>query len=113
MVPVMIGRDYFKLQAKTLRKMVKVAQDPVVADRLCELADEFESRAGVGSDEFEHQLYSPDGARGDEVGVGWLAPEETLRPCAQAGTRGARTPKPRPRRCSRASERPRGEGGGV
>ncbi len=46
MVPVMIGRDYFKRQAKTLRKMVKVAQDPVVADRLCELADEFEFAGG-------------------------------------------------------------------
>lgn len=65
MVPVMIGRDYFRRQAKTLRKMVKVAQDPVVADRLCEMADDFESRAGVGSDELEYQLYSPDGARGD------------------------------------------------
>ena len=65
MVPVMIGKEYFKRQAKTLRKMVKVAQDPVVADRLCELADEFESRAG-GLDELEHPLYSPDGARGDE-----------------------------------------------
>jgi hypothetical protein len=60
MVPVMIGRDYFKRQAKTLRKMVKVAQDPVVADRLCEMADEFELRAN----ELEHRLHSPDGARG-------------------------------------------------
>jgi hypothetical protein len=60
MVPVMIGRDYFKRQAKTLRKMVKVAQDPVVADRLCEMADEFESRA----DDLEHRVYSPDGAGG-------------------------------------------------
>ena len=65
MVPVMIGRDYFKRQAKTLRKMVKVAQDPVVADRLCEMADDFESRAGVGPDELEPELHSG-GACGDE-----------------------------------------------
>jgi hypothetical protein len=56
MVPVMIGRDYFRRQAKTLRKMVKVAQDPVVADRLCEMAEDFEMRASVRSDEFERQL---------------------------------------------------------
>jgi hypothetical protein len=51
MVPVMIGKDYFKRQAKTLRKMVKVTHDPVVADRLCEMAEEFESRADTGRDE--------------------------------------------------------------
>ena len=69
MVPVMIGKEYFKRQAKTLRKMVKVAQDPVVADRLCELADEFKSRAG-GLDELEHPLYRRWGAarRGPRVG---------------------------------------------
>ena len=57
MVPVMIGKDYFKRQAKTLRKMVKVTHDPVVADRLCEMADEFESRADGGRDErmFSHE----------------------------------------------------------
>jgi hypothetical protein len=54
MVPVMIGKDYFKRQAKTLRKMVKVAQDPVVADRLCEMAEEFESRADTGRDDRMH-----------------------------------------------------------
>ena len=66
MVPVMIGKDYFRRQAKTLRKMVKVAQDPVVADRLCEMADDFESRAGGGPDEFDHPLYSPRAGHGDE-----------------------------------------------
>ena len=64
MVPVMIGRDYFRRQAKTLRKMVKVAQDPVVADRLCEMADEFESRAGVGPDEFEDPIHMTRGDQG-------------------------------------------------
>jgi hypothetical protein len=54
MVPGMIGKDYFKRQAKTLRKMVKVAQDPVVADRLGEMADDFEARADAGRDEQRH-----------------------------------------------------------
>src|SRR5262245_48775260 len=61
MVPVMIGRDYFKRQAKTLRKMVKVAQHPMVADRLCEMADEFESRAGAEPDELEGSMHSSTG----------------------------------------------------
>ena len=66
MVPVMIDRDYFRRQAKTLRKMVKVAQDPVVADRLSEMADDFESRAGVGPDELDHPLYWSGAGHGDE-----------------------------------------------
>lgn len=45
MVPGMIGRDYFKRQATTLRKMVRVAKDPVVADRLSDMAHDFEERA--------------------------------------------------------------------
>ena len=45
MVPGMIGKDYFKRQAKTLRNMVKVAQDQTVADRLSEMAEDFEARA--------------------------------------------------------------------
>ena len=45
MVPGLIGRDYFRRQATTLRKMVKVAQDPVVADRLSGMACDFEERA--------------------------------------------------------------------
>lgn len=64
MAPVMIGRDYFKRQAKTLRKMVKVARDPVIADRLCEMADEFESRADGGRDDSMHSIDRS--ARGDE-----------------------------------------------
>jgi len=65
MVPVMIGKDYFKRQAKTLRKMVKVAQDPVVAERLCEMADDFESRADTGLDE-RRMGFAERAARGDE-----------------------------------------------
>jgi hypothetical protein len=45
MVPGMIDKDYFKRQAKTLRKMVKVAQDRTVADRLSDMASDFDQRA--------------------------------------------------------------------
>jgi hypothetical protein len=46
----MIGRDYFKRQATTLRKMVGVAPDKTVADRLMHLADHFEAKADRGSE---------------------------------------------------------------
>jgi hypothetical protein len=36
--------------------MVKVAQDPVIADRLCEMAEEFESRADGGRDDSLHAV---------------------------------------------------------
>lgn len=45
MVPGMIGRDYFKRQATTLRKLVTVATDPAVADRLSDMAHDFDERA--------------------------------------------------------------------
>jgi hypothetical protein len=53
MVPGMIGKDYFKRQATTLRKMVKVAKDPMVADRLRDMAYEFEERARDGTGAFD------------------------------------------------------------
>ncbi len=49
----MIGKDYFKRQATTLRKMVGVAQDKTVADRLTHLAADFEAKADGGSDPSE------------------------------------------------------------
>jgi hypothetical protein len=45
MVPGMINKDYFRRQARTLRKMVKVTQDDSVAERLRDMAEEFEARA--------------------------------------------------------------------
>jgi hypothetical protein len=45
MVPGMIDKDYFKRQARTLRKMVKVAQDRTVAERLSDMASDFDERA--------------------------------------------------------------------
>lgn len=52
MVPVMIDKNYFRRQARTLRKMVKVAQDKTVADRLSDMAADFEARAMEGSEGF-------------------------------------------------------------
>jgi hypothetical protein len=59
MVPGMIDKDYFKRQAKTLRKMVRVAQDRTVADRLSDLADDFDARAKDGSTRLEHGFGQP------------------------------------------------------
>ena len=67
MVPGMIGKDYFKRQATTLRKMVRVAKDPTVADRLNDMAREFEQRAKDGGGGFDHQLRQQNrGADADE-----------------------------------------------
>jgi hypothetical protein len=51
----MIGKDYFKRQASTLRKMVGVAQDQTVAARLTFLADDFEAKADDGSKQPEQR----------------------------------------------------------
>jgi hypothetical protein len=56
----MIDKDYFKRQARTLRKMVKVAQDRIVAERLSEMADDFDARAeNRSSDRLEHHFGPP------------------------------------------------------
>ncbi|MDQ8729490.1 hypothetical protein [Bradyrhizobium sp. LHD-71] len=63
----MIDKDYFRRQAKTLRKMVKVAQDRTVADRLSEMAADFEERAKDRSDDlprFRPTLLEADGDEG-------------------------------------------------
>ena len=41
----MIAKDYFKRQATTLRKMVRVTRNPSIADRLSLLAGDFEARS--------------------------------------------------------------------
>jgi hypothetical protein len=66
MVPGMIDKDYFKRQAKTLRKMVKVAQDLTVAERLSEMADEFDAKASDGSGAGDRRIVVMRGASGDE-----------------------------------------------
>lgn len=40
----MIAKDYFKRQATTLRKMVRVTRNQTIADRLNHMADDFEAR---------------------------------------------------------------------
>jgi len=63
----MIDKNYFKRQATTLRKMVKVAKDPTVADRLSDMACEFEERADDRRAAFDPQRrVSNRGADGDE-----------------------------------------------
>ena len=51
----MIGKDYFKRQATTLRKMVSVVQDQAVATRLTFLADHFEAKADQEADQSEER----------------------------------------------------------
>lgn len=41
----MIGKDYFRRQAITLRKMVGLAQNKVAAEQLAHLAESFEAKA--------------------------------------------------------------------
>jgi len=40
----MIGKDYLRRQATTLRKMVRVTQNPSIANRLSLMAEEFDAR---------------------------------------------------------------------
>ena len=47
----MIGSDYFRRQATTLLKLIRVTQNPTVADRLIFMAEEFKSRAKDEPDE--------------------------------------------------------------
>jgi hypothetical protein len=70
MVPGMIDKDYFKRQARTLRKMVRVAQDRTVADRLSDMADDFEARASDDSARLEHGYGPPWRGAGRDDGPG-------------------------------------------
>jgi hypothetical protein len=48
----MIAKDYFKRQATTLRKMVRVTRNPSTADRLSLMAEDFDDRSSRRTDEF-------------------------------------------------------------
>ena len=48
---VPIDKSYFRRQAPLLRRMVRLAQNPVVADRLSEMVREYEMKANEGPDE--------------------------------------------------------------
>lgn len=62
----MIAKDYFKRQAMTLRKMVRVTRNRTIANRLTLMADEFDNRSEDGSDELAPSLGPPPGATGRE-----------------------------------------------
>ena len=48
---VPIDKSYFQRQAPLLRRMVRLTQNPVVADRLSEMVREYEMKANEGPDE--------------------------------------------------------------
>jgi hypothetical protein len=62
----MIAKDYFKRQAMTLRKMVRVTRNRTIADRLTLMADEFDNRSEHGSDELAPSPGPPPGTAGRE-----------------------------------------------
>ncbi len=64
----MIAKDYFKRQAKTLRKMVRVTRNPTIADRLSFMADDFEHRSADGTDEISPAIDPPGGATNRDDG---------------------------------------------
>ena len=47
----MIAKDYFKLQATTLRKMVRVTRNRTLANHLTLMANDFDSRSTDGTEE--------------------------------------------------------------
>jgi hypothetical protein len=63
----MIAKDYFKRQAKTLRKMIRVTRNPTIADRLNFMADNFEHRSADGTDEISPTNDPPEGATSRDV----------------------------------------------
>jgi hypothetical protein len=64
----MIAKDYFKRQATTLRKMVRVTRNPTIADRLSFMAEDFEHRSADGTDEINPAIDRPDGATNRDDG---------------------------------------------
>jgi hypothetical protein len=48
---VSISKSYFRRQAPLLRRMLRLAQDPIVADRLSEMARDYEMKAGGDPEE--------------------------------------------------------------
>jgi hypothetical protein len=48
---VSINKSYFRRQAPLLRRMVRLAQDPIVADRLSEMVRAYEMKGNDGPEE--------------------------------------------------------------
>ena len=55
----MIAKDYFKRQATTLRKMVRVTRNSSIADRLSLMAEDFDARSSASTDEFAPTAHPP------------------------------------------------------
>jgi hypothetical protein len=53
----MIGKEYFKRQATTLRKMVRVTRNPSIADRLSLMAEHFDARSSNEIDEVGREVH--------------------------------------------------------
>lgn len=64
----MITKDYFKRQATTLRKMIRVTRNQTVADRLTFMADDFENRSADGPGEAAPAIGPPKGAADQKSG---------------------------------------------
>jgi hypothetical protein len=65
----MIAKDYFKRQATTLRKMVRVTRNSSIADRLSLMAEDFDARSSRPTDEFLPTVHSPGHAIDGEEGA--------------------------------------------
>ncbi|MBV8792629.1 MAG: hypothetical protein JO237_11340 [Pseudolabrys sp.] len=61
-----IDKSYFRRQAPLLRRMVRLTQNPVVADRLSEMVREYEMKANEGPDESPAQAAKGDNDEGDK-----------------------------------------------
>jgi hypothetical protein len=62
----MIAKDYFKRQATTLRKMVRVTRNRTLANHLTLMANDFDSRSGDGTEEIPPPVGAAGGVPGGE-----------------------------------------------
>jgi len=62
---VSIDKNYFKRQVPLLRKMVQLTKDPLAADRLSEMARDYEMKAKAGSEPEPLQTQDAEGDTGD------------------------------------------------
>jgi hypothetical protein len=62
----MIAKDYFKRQATTLRKMVRVTRNRTLANHLTLMANDFDSRSTDGTEEAAPPVDAAGGLPGGE-----------------------------------------------
>jgi hypothetical protein len=62
----MIAKDYFRQQATTLRKMVRVTRNRTLANHLTLMANDFENRSGDGTEKVAPSVDAVCGAAGAE-----------------------------------------------